>query len=231
MSSSPSPPPCSIAACMCQHRHRPFLRHALAILVHRAAHILPCPSLSARSPSPRPFRVPGSFSPPKTLALLHHGRRPPALSPPRFATASEVNPNLARAPPSPPHPRSVWALTRPPPPPCWAVGERLHLSPPFIVALPRRCSSPPVLLLVSLADSGTTPCVTPLPFFGLASPFRCPSAPWPRPATVQGPWLALTWAGQLLARGPHLSASELAGRGVDLAISTSFLCAVILFIA
>ena len=50
---------------------------------------------------------------------------------------------------------------------------------------------------------------------------RAPSAPWPRPAAGQGPWLALTRAGGPLARGPRLSASGLAGRGVDLAFRVS----------
>jgi len=156
------------------HRHRPFSQHASAILVRRAARVLSCPSLSARSPSPRPFRAPDSFSPPKPKLCSTM-----AAAPSSVAAAGEVLPNLAHAPPSPPHPRPVWALTQPPPPPCWAAGERLRPPPPFVVAPPRRCSSTHMLLSVSLADSGTTPCAPPLPFFGLASPFRRPSAPLP----------------------------------------------------
>ena len=114
-----------------------------------------------------------------------------APSPPRFAAAGEVLPNLARAPPSPPHPRPVWALTQPPPPPCWAAGERLRPHPPStVVPPPRRCSLP-VPPLVCLATVTSTPCAHPLPRSGFASlRRRCspspraharPVTPWPRP--------------------------------------------------
>ena len=163
----PSPLSVSLAARRTRRRRRPALPRAghprlpchrftppLALILHDDA-------------------AASSFLLPANPSSTPHGRRPPQLRcRRRFATLGWPPSEFLAPGASPPSPRRIPVLTRPPPSPHRAAGESLGPPPPNAVAPPPRRRSPPSELPVRLTANASTPCTPSLPCSGLASPRR-----------------------------------------------------------
>ena len=143
---------------------RPSSRHAPAILACRAALPLLSSPLKATGPLSPQTLVPISPPPPLTAAR--------ALPSPSIRRLWSASSQFLAWEASPPSPRPVPLLIRPSLWPCRPFGVALRPQPPFVVAPPRRCSSPLVPPPVRLAAVCDTPCARPLPLSSPASPCR-----------------------------------------------------------